>query len=143
MILFGYILYILLYYSLFVYTYRSSEENYRMYTTNEKFKLQSLTLCKRIKGETYMASSSAKPNHSIPISSIPPRMDTYMRTAYDITGDNEKYELLMNVVPSSILFDIHVNFQLDSIYMVISKRIPEEDLWYKAAFTYQREAWFD
>ena len=73
-----------------------------MYTTNEKFKLQSLTLCKRMQGETYMASSSAKPNHSIPISSIPPRMDTYMRTAYNITGDNEKYVLLMNVIPSSI-----------------------------------------
>ena len=69
-------------------------------------------------------------------------METDTGIVYNETGVIKEYGLLMNVVPSSILFDIPLNFQLGSPCVILTKRISEEDPWYNTAFTYQREAWF-
>ena len=139
----SYILYLLLYYSAFVLIFRSSADNYHTYIVNENFKSRSLTLCNRINITTSIVPSIAESSKTIQIPAIPTKMDTDTGIVYNETGVIKEYGLLMNVVPSSILFDIPLNFQLGSPCVILTKRISEEDLWYKTAFTYQREAWFD
>ena len=139
----SYVLYLLLYYSAFVLIFRSSTDNYHSYFVNEKFKSRSLTLCNRINTATSIVPSIAESSKTIQIPAIPTKIDTDIGIANNETGVIKECGLLMNVVPSSILFDIPLNFQLGSPCVILTKRISEEDPWYKTAFTYQREAWFD
>ena len=53
-----------------------------------------------------------------------------------------EYGLLINAVPSSILFDVHSSLKPSSSHVILSKRIPNEDPWYTKAFTYERDSWF-
>lgn len=138
----SYILYLLLYYSAFVLIFRSSADNYHSYFVNENFKSRSLNLYNRINTATSIVPSIAESSKTTQIFAIPPKMETDTGIVNNETGVIKEYGLLMNVVPSSILFDIPLNFQLGSPCVILTKRISEEDPWYNTAFTYQREAWF-
>lgn len=72
---------------------------------------------------------------------LPKVSNKTITTNSDAFFDGE-YGLLINAVPSSILFEVHSSFQPFSSHVILSKRIPDEDRWYSKAFTYERDSWF-
>lgn len=137
------VLYILLYYTAFVLIFRVSVDDSGNCLVSNKLQYRLLTGSKRKSAADSVVTNITDSWIDPQVTTIPTEMSANIRTAYDEALYNGEFGLLLNVVPSSILFGMHTNFKLYSSYVIWSRRIPTEDPWYTKSFIYQRDSWFE
>ena len=118
--------------------YNKVSQNYHY---RDKFECLLFSMRKVKTAATFSVSNIKELRQNNQVAAISPHMDNNTRIASSEIGFIEEYGLLMNIVPSSILFDIHVNFNLYSSHVILSKIIPNEDPWRRKAVAYQRDVW--
>ena len=111
------------------------------YHYRDKFECLLFSMRKVKTSATFSVSNIKNSRNNNQVAAVSPHMDNSTRITSSEIGFIEEYGLLMNIVPSSILFDIHVSFKLYSSHVILSKLIPNEDQWGTKAFSYQRDVW--
>lgn len=137
----GLFLLIILCYAVALFISSISNKVSQNYHYREKFECLLFSMRKVKTSATFSVSNIEELRQSNRVAAISPHMDNNTRITSSEIGFIEEYGLLMNIVPSSILFDIHVNFKLYSSHVILSKLIPNEDQWGTKAFSYQRDVW--
>ena len=134
---------ILLYYLACVLIFRAYEEYSRKCVAFVKLQCRLSSGSKRRSVVDSIVTNITDPWKDTQVTVMPTETIPSVRTAYDEAIFTGKFGLLMDVVPSSILFDVHASFRLYSSHVILSKRIPTEDQWYTKDFIYQRDSWFE
>lgn len=134
---------ILLYYLACVLILRAFEECSRHCVAFVKLQCRLSSVSKRKSVADSIVTNVTDSWKDSQVTAMPTKMSASVRTAYDEAIFTGKFGLLMDVVPSSILFDVHASFRLYSSHVILSKRIPAEDQWYTKDFIYQRDSWFE
>lgn len=118
-----------------------SDEIYRIENVSDIVECHFLSRGRTKTSATFSVSNIKNSRNNNQVAAVSPHMDNSTRITSSEIGFIEEYGLLMNIVPSSILFDIHVSFKLYSSHVILSKLIPNEDQWDTKAFSYQRDVW--
>lgn len=132
---------ILIFYSLLMLVLRFYEDIPVSYLIEERLSYRIVIASPKTTTEEPFISNVTESWKDIQVTSIPPTVNVPIVTTNDVTDFIEEYGLLLHVVPSSKLFDIRTSFQLHSSRVILSKLIPNEDVWYSKGFNYQRDIW--
>ena len=137
----GLFLLIILCYAVALFISSISNKVSQNYHYRDKFECLLFSMRKVKTSATFSVSNIKNSRNNNQVAAVSPHMDNSTRITSSEIGFIEEYGLLMNIVPSSILFDIHVSFKLYSSHVILSKLIPNEDQWDTKAFSYQRDVW--